>query len=725
MASREPTQRMKRLRTGSIVAAGLLLLMRHAAAGAPDEYAAAATGAEYVEIPAARPEELTPANGWPSRESYRTWTRSLGGPTCNRYSILDQINRSSVRRLKIAWTFRSGDGLGNVQCNPIVVGRTMFAPTSGKNIVALDAATGKELWRFHPESGDALEDIPARRGLLYWKGAGEAEPRIIFAAGRRIHALNPDTGRPVSSFGDQGQAEIPTAGTVAGVVWKNVLVMAGYLGDVYGYDVASGRLLWRFHTIPQGDEFGADTWANPEMGANCWGGIAMDESRGIAYVATGSPKPNFVGVNRKGTNLFGNCVIALDAATGKRLWHFQEVRHDIWDFDLPAPPNLVTVDRDGRKVDAVAQVSKTGHTLLLDRVTGKPLFPFRLRRAPKSNVPGESTAPYQPDLELPERFVKHFFTFHESDITQRTPEANAYVRKLIESVNYGTWYAPMELYKPTVYFGDNGGANWPGASFDPSTGRLYVTAIELPWIMSLVRDDDPPPAVPATRGELAYRQFCLACHGKWRTGQGMVPALVGLRHRFDDQQVMAIVRGGRGAMPAQPYLPPEELGPLLDFLMARDRPPGAVAASESRFVQAGFQRLNDQEGYPGSQPPWGTLSCLDLNTGRLAWRVPLGEYPELAAAGLKGTGAENYGGAMTTAGGLVFCTGTPDRKIRAFDADTGAELWAGDLPFDGSTTPTTYEVDGRQYVVVAAVGVRMIHGPAGDAWVAFALDDKP
>lgn len=681
---------------------------------------------EFQTIPAAQPHELTPANGWPALQSYGTWTRSLGGPTSNRYSTLDQINRRTVKTLRPAWTYRSGDGPGNVQCNPIIVGNVMFAPTAGKKIVALNAATGAELWSFTPESpSSALQDIPARRGLTYWPGDDVAPARILFAGATWIYALNPATGRPIESFGEKGRTPLPTGGTVGGIVWNKILVIPGYLGDVFGFNVITGQQLWRFQTIAQPGEFGGETWDERETGANCWGGMALDESRGIAYISTGSPKPNFVGNRHRGDNLFSNCVIALDAKTGKRLWHFQEVRHDIWDLDIPAPPNLVTVMREGRRVDAVAQVTKIGNTLLLDRVTGKPLFPFRLRRAPESNVPGEQTAPYQPDVQLPEPFIQHVFTFNREDITTRTPEAHAYITQLADQAQIGKWFAPLEPRKPSIHYGDNGGANWPGASFDPTTGRLYITANELPWLISIVRNDDAPPRRPATAGENHYQQFCAACHGPTRRGIGVVPPLLGLRHHMDDRAILELMKAGRGAMPPSPPMTAVQQQELLDFLLVRDRPqPPPEPGVAPQYVHAGSKRLLDLEGYIGIKPPWGTLNCLDLNTGKLVWKVPLGEYPALTKAGIPKTGTENYGGAMTTAGGLVFCAGTRDAKLRAFDSQTGEELWAGDLPFDGSTTPATYEVKGRQFVVVAAPGVRMLGGPIGDAWVAFALDEK-
>jgi len=453
--------------------------------------------------------------------------------------------------------------------------------------------------------------------------------------------------------------------------------------------------------------------------------MALDESRGIAYISTGSPKPNFVGARHRGENPFSNCVIALKAETGEPLWHFQEVRHAIWDFDLPAPPNLVTVTREGRRVDAVAQVSKIGNTLLLDRVTGKPLFTFHLRRASESTVPGEQTAPDQPDIQLPEPFIQHVFTFFREDITTRTPGARAFITNLVELSDIGKWFAPIAPGKPSLFYGDNGGTNWPGASFDPATGRLYVTANELPWIISLVRNDDALPLKPPTAVEKQYQQFCAACHGPTGTGIGVVPPLRGLRRRMDDGQILALMKTGRSAMPPSPPMTESPMKELLDFLLVPDRPqPPPEPGIPPRYVHAISRRLLDHESFPGIKPPWGTQNCLDLNTGKLVWKVPLGEYPELTKAGLPKTGTENYSGPMTTAGGLVFCAGTKDAKIRAFDARTGAELWAGSLPHDKSTPPANYEVKGRQFVVVAAPGVRMLSGPVGDAWVAFALDEE-
>jgi quinoprotein glucose dehydrogenase len=670
-------------------------------------------------IPAAKPNELTRANGWPKLDDFRKWDRSLGGPTSNRFSALAQIDKTNVAKLEVAWTYHSGDGKANIQCNPIIVDDVMFAPTAGWNIVALDAATGKELWRFTPEhEGKRLEDAPARRGLLYWPGDAQNAARVIFGAGNWIYALDPKTGLAIESFGKNGRTEIPTATTAVGAVYRQVLVVAGYLGDVFGYDVRTGAPLWTFKTKPAPGEYGAETWSKVEQGANCWGGMALDESRGIAFVSTGSPKPNYLGMGHTGDNLFSDCVIALDALTGKRLWHFQEIRHDVWDWDIPAPPNLVTVERNGVKVDAVAQVTKLGNTLLLDRTNGKPLFDFRLVRVNNRVLPGDVPAPMQPMPELPQRFARQAFTL---DDVPTSPEAQAVVLPVVQRANYGP-YPSIEEAKPTLLFNIHGGAEWTGASFNPQTNQLYVTANDFPWFVTCFRDDDPESAKPPTAGEQVYMTICFACHGPDRKGIGHAPPLRGVRHRLKEEEIRGQLKNGRGSMPPMPQLTEEQIKPLLDFILCRDRPiPPVDPNAPPKWTFGGWNRLIDHEGYPGCKPPWGTLTCLDLNTGKIAWKVPFGEYPELAARGVPKTGQENFGGSMVTATGLVFASGTRDKKIRAFDADNGAELWSYQLPLHGTAPPASYEVSGRQFIVLPVTGGGKLGGEAGDAWTAFAL----
>ncbi len=670
-------------------------------------------------IPAAKTEELTRANGWPKMDDFKRWDRSLGGPTSNRFTALTQINKSNVAQLKPAWEYHSKDGTANIQCNPIIVDGVMFAPTAGWNIVAIDAANGKELWRFSPpKEGKRLEDQPARRGLLHWPGDAENPARVIFGAGNWLYALDPKTGKALDFFGEHGRTFISAGTSTVAATYRNVLVAAGYAGDVYGYDIRTGVMLWTFKTKPDAGEYGHETWSNIEQGANCWGGMALDESRGIAYVATGSPKPNYIGHGHTGDNLFGDCVIALDALTGKRLWHFQEIRHDVWDWDIPAPPNLVTVERNGVKVDAVAQVTKLGNTLLLDRVTGAPLFDFRLVKVTGRVLPGDVAAPMQPMPEFPQPFARQAFTLADMPAS---PDAQAVVLPVVQRSNYGP-YPSIDEAKPTLLFNIHGGAEWTGASSDPRNGRLYVTSNEIPWYVTCFRDSDPEPLKPATEGEKTYQTFCAACHGADRKGLAHIPPLRGVRLRLKDDEIRAQIKNGRNGMPPQPQLTDAQLTPLIDFLLCRDRPiPPINPNAKPNWTFAGWNRLVDHEGYPGCKPPWGTLTCLDLNTGRIAWQVPFGEYAELAARGTPKTGQESFGGCMTTASGLVIAGGTRDKKIRAFDADNGAELWSCQLPLHSTAPPASYEVNGRQFIVVPVTGGGKLGGPTGDTWMAFAL----
>jgi quinoprotein glucose dehydrogenase len=668
---------------------------------------------EYQMIPAAAAEELSRGTrSW--RRDY-AWTRSHGGPHNARYAALRAITRENVAQLQVAWDYRSEDGAGNVQCNPIVVEGVLYAPTAGEHMVALDGATGRELWRFKPGGK------PAFRGLTWWGGSRGHPPRLLFNAGEYLWAVDPATGQPLNGFGAGGRVRTGEV-RVAGALYRNTFVIAGFEGDVFGYDVRDGNHLWTFRTIPSGGELGGDSWSAPGQGANSWGGIALDDRRGLIFVSTGSPKPNFAGNTHTGQNLFANCVIALDAQTGQYRWHFQEIRHDIWDLDIPAPPNLVTVKIHGRTVDAVAQVTKLGNTLLLDRESGKPLYPVRLRRAPASKLPGERTWPYQPDIEIPEPFARQEFTLDE--VTTRTDEARAFVLQKLERANHG-WFEPFEEYRPTALYGIHGGAEWTGAAYDPARGRLYVSANNVPWLVTVFRPDrHRPPGGQPTPGELLYQQHCAQCHGAGRFGVGMAPPLHGLSRRLSDADILALFETGRGAMPAlAETVSAEERQHLLDYLFLRDVPENAVASDEGplRYTHNGYPKLVDHEGYPGCKPPWGTLNCIDLNTGKLEWQVPLGHYPELALWGEDDTGAENFGGPSVTAGGVVFCAGTPDNLIRAFDAETGAVLWQHELPFGGYAPPIIYEAGGRQYVAIAATGGGKLDTTPGDAWVAFAL----
>ncbi|MSU47577.1 MAG: c-type cytochrome [Opitutus sp.] len=713
---------------------GLLIALAAAgtaAAATPtlEDPAARAALPEFKTIPAAKPEELTPAAPIPL-EPFSRWTRSQGDNGARRYSTLTQITRDNVRDLQVAWTYRSGDGAANVQCTPIVVDGLLYAPTPGRAIVAIDAATGVERWRKQLEAAPQkrLQDAPARRGLVYWPGDRDHAPRILFGAADWIYAVDPKTGKSLPEFGEGGRTPIPTGATASGAVFKNVFVTAGLFGDAYAYDVRTGKSLWRFHSIARDEEPGAETWDGPQSGANGWSGLSIDDQRGIAFIAFGAPRPDMVGVGRLGDNLYSNCVVAIDVLTGKRLWYFQDVRHDIWDLDVCAPPNLVTIVRDGRRVDVVTCTGKSGHLFVLDRLSGKPIFPVRLRRAPVSKLPGERTAPYQPDPELPEPISRS--EFNPADITDRTPEARDFVLKTVARSNFG-FFEPFTEGKPTLYIGSRGGAEWSGAAVDVPSGRLYVTSNRWVSMITVIANDerDRDPKFPASTGEKLYAQHCAACHGPARAGLGVAPPLIGLKARMTEEEVLALVVTGRGAMLPNLLLQPGEKKELVDFLFRRNQPPmrkgggDELLADRPKYVFNGFKFLVDHEGYPGIKPPWGLLNCYDLSTGRALWRVPLGELDKLTKQGVPKTGSQTLGGASVTAGGLVFVAGTEDEKLRAFDADTGAELWSAKLPFAGTAAPAIYEAGGRQFVVITATGGGRVGGASGpgDAYVAFAL----
>ena len=674
---------------------------------------------EFKTIPAATHDELSPANGWPPASDSTQWTRSNGGSTSDRYASFTEINKQNVKTLTQAWIYHSNDGSANVQCNPIFVDGLLYVATPGFHLCALDGATGKEVWRFTPEKqGNGLQDVPARRGLLYWAGDAQDPPRVLFTMGTWMYALDPKTGKPVTPFGQNGRAPLPGSGvSVPPVLYKHSIICPGFDRDVYAYDVRTGAPLWDFNTQPHGTEFGSATWdsdAEEHDGCNDWGGMCLDESRGIAYVATGSPKPNFLGMLHPGDNLFGNCIIAIDAVTGRRLWHFQEIRHDVWDLDIPSGPSLVTVMHDGMKVDAVADVTKIGDVLLLDRLSGKPLFPFRLRRAPAATLPGERAAVYEPDPEMPEQVAEQ--SFGPDDATNISPSEHDAIANFLKGATWGRFQSFTEG-KPNAYSDIDGGGEWVGASVDPN-GRLYVSVTQRPWFINVhrVAVAVQPTTPDGLAGQKIFLANCAVCHHADRGGNGFAPSLIGLGDRLQQADVALILHKGRGGMPPQPQLSEDDINKLGAFLLAK-----ADSNAPAQWTFDGYQHLQDPQNYPGCKPPWGKLVCVDLNTGHIAWQVPAGEYPELTAKGIPKTGTPTMGGPAVTGSGLVFLSGTCDPTIGAYDADNGNELWSGRLPVSGSAPPIVYQDNGHEYVALAACGGGKIGGPTGDSWVAFAL----
>lgn len=662
------------------------------------------------------------------------WPAYGGGPEGIRYSPLAQIHRGNVRTLQVAWTYDSGE-TGGLQANPIVVDGVLYTVTPRHHVVALDAATGAVRWTF--DSG--IELSGAHRGVTYWR---KGDDRRIFAGqDHYLYALDARTGRPIPAFGRDGRVDLreglgrPVEEqsirlTTPGIVFEDRIIVGGRVGEglpaspghVRAYDTKTGALVWTFHTIPQPGEAGYETWPKDAWtysgGANNWAGMAVDAARGIVYVPTGSAAADFYGANRAGDNLYANSLLALDARTGRRVWHYQAVRHDLWDRDFPSQPSLVTVTRAGRRVDAVAQTSKSGHLYLFDRATGESLFPLVEQAAPPSTIEGEAAAPTQRLPARPKPFSRQQLT--EDMLTTRTPEAARAAREAFRALRNEGPFVPFTVGKDTLVFpGFDGGAEWGGSAFDPESRLLYVNANEMAWTGALA------PNVVATGGGKVYLRDCASCHRDDRRGTPpQMPSLVGIANRMSESRLERTIRQGVGRMPGFPSLTEEELEALLEYLWTgQDRAIAAGApvtlALDYRFT--GYHRFLDAEGYPAIAPPWGTLTAIDLDRGEHAWQVPLGEFPELARKGMKDTGSENYGGPVVTAGGLVFIGATSfDRKFRAFDKATGALLWAADLPFSATGTPATYEVAGRQFVVVPAGGGKD-KGPSGGMYVAFAL----
>jgi quinoprotein glucose dehydrogenase len=689
--------------------------------------------------------------------AFKDWPVYLGDKESSHYSSLKQINRSNVQRLQVAWTYHAGDGRSDnrsqIQCNPLIIHGVMYGTSPQLKLIALDASTGRELWRFDPfADGGSNSALGVNRGVVYWTDG--ADQRVLFTAGHYLHAVDARTGKPVTTFGDAGRVDIQKGlgrdcdklfivGTTPGIVFRDLLILGARVsegpgpvapGHLRAYDIRTGRMVWIFHTIPQPGEVGYETWP-PEAwkfigSANCWTGMAVDEKRGIVFVPTGSAAFDFWGGNRIGRNLFANCMLALDAATGKRLWHYQVVHHDLWDRDLPAPPNLVSLHRNGKTIDAVAQVTKSGHVFVFNRETGEPLFPIEERSVPSSELQGESAWPTQPFPTKPAPFARQLFSADE--ITDLSPESRKAVVEQFVKVRPHMQFVPPSREGTIIFPGFDGGAEWGGAAMDPTKGILYVNANEMPWILTMV-ETGPKSGVGLSSGQQVYNQICAACHGLKRSGDPAraFPSLESIARKMKQPDIVHLLETGRGVMPAFAFLSAAQKEAVAGFLLGEpssDRVTGQESATEGDvlggepYTHTGYNRWLDPKGYPAVKPPWGTLSAIDLNTGDYVWRTTLGEIPELTARGIPPTGTENYGGPIVTAGGVIFIAASKDESIRAFDQKTGRVIWQAKLPAGGYATPATYMVNGRQYVVIACGGGKM-GTKSGDAYVAFALPE--
>jgi quinoprotein glucose dehydrogenase len=674
----------------------------------------------------------------------REWRVNSGTADGRRYSPLDQINRDNVKQLEVAWVYRTDDmksaPASTIQCTPIVVDGVMYLTTPGLKLVALQAASGRKLWEFDPFPGERARGT--NRGVSYWSDG--REHRIFMGAGNYLHAIDAATGTLVTSFGKDGRVDLregldrdvfslSVIATSPGIVFEDLLIVGSMVGEgpgpsapghVRAYDVRTGKRRWIFHTIPHPGEPGYETWP-PEAwktagGANAWGGFTLDARRGLVFFGTGSAAYDHWGGDRVGANLYANSIVALRARTGERAWHFQAVHHDIWDYDLPCPPVLVSVKRDGKLVDAVAQTMKVGHLFLLDRETGEPLFPVEERPVPRSDLPGEASWPTQPFPTRPPPYARQRFT--DAEVTDLSPASRDAILKQLRGMRTGDVFLPPGLQPNVVLPQFNGGAEWGGSAFDAASGLLYVNASnEAEWI-SMV------PAKPSGEmtlheiGQHLYQAVCTNCHG------AADRSLAGVKGRLSGEEIQKTIAAGRGQMPAFAMLKPLELRALSAFLLGEgedEKHTGADLelsfAGTIPYVMTGHNVFRDPEGYPANKGPWGTLTAIDLSLGELRFQVPLGTYPALEARGLPPTGTFNIGGPLVTAGGLLFIGAAMDERFHAFDAATGKLLWEFQMDAGGYASPATFEADGRQYVVIAAGGGGKPETRPGNAYYCFAL----
>lgn len=702
----------------------------------------------------------------PFGKAYRGWTTYNGTRAGMKYSSLDQVNESNVKDLQVVWTYHTGDAdtahHSQIQTNPIVVDGVLYGVSPQMKLFAIDAATGKEKWTFDPNSPPGFEENRSAfhiminiRGVAWWSD-GADDRRIYFTAGSFTYAIDATTGKPVPSFGKDGYIDLHegldrdvsdlfVVSTSPPMIYNDLLILGTRVdeappsapGHIRAYDVRTGKRVWIFHTIPQPGEYGYETWEDPKAwiytgGANAWSGFALDEERGILYVPTGSAAYDFYGGKRKGSNLFANCLLALDANTGERRWHFQFMHHDVWDKDLPTPPVLVTLKRNGKEVDAVAQTTKNGMVYVFDRATGEPLFD--IEEVPVdtvSELSGEKLWPTQPVPLKPAPFVRQTLTAEDLN-----PYVSDSVKRLLQmqmsSYRYGNMFLPPGTVPSLVFPGYDGGGEWGGPAVDPETGILYVNANEMAWVMKM----NPNPIEHATKetmlkaGQRLYKQHCQSCHGADRKGTGNNPTLLKADSLYDERTLTELLNGGRRMMPAFAHVPDEDKAAIATYVLGMEdryqqpfesKHPWIDTVNHVPYKLEGYNKFITPDGYPAISPPWGTITAIDLNTGEHLWKKVLGEYESLKAKGVAPTGTENYGGPVVTAGGLVFIAATRDNMFRAFSKRTGELLWEYTLPASGFATPAVYEVNGRQYIVIACGGGKL-GTKSGDAYVAFGLE---
>ena len=709
------------------------------------------------------------------QNNHRTWTNYGEGPDSSHFVSFDQINKSNVGKLRVAWNYPTSDKISYL-FNPIVVGGTMYVIAKNNSLVALDASTGREIW-IHAN----LEGI-ATRGIAYWASKDGTDRRIIYSRNVFLEEIDAHTGKSIVAFGDRGVVDLRQGlgrdpktvyriqTQTPGRVFQDLIIMGsatgeGYMsppGDIRAYNVITGELVWTFHTIPHPGEFGYDTWPKNAWryvgGVNCWGEISVDEKSGIAYVPLGSPTFDYYGADRPGHGLFGTTLLALDARTGRRLWHYQLVHHDLWDSDPTSAPQLLTIQHDGKQLEVVAEAGKTGFLYVFDRRTGEPTWPIEERSVPKSEVPNEVSSPTQPVPTAPPPFARQEMSVDDIDPYLLTAEERAVVRKILARKDGGgKIFTPPALNRDTIALpGARGASNWGSTAADPAKGLMFVVSQDWPSIYHLGVEDPyakPQPSEQWTEGsqgpsagETTYHISCQPCHGADRSGSGEAPSLVDVTSRMSLRAFSRLVTNGRAEMPSFSNLSSESLKTLFAFLgsqsgkpvetpagglendLSDDRvagpvvesggPPGEAAVPPSEKNQYSFMsgppypedsNVSQTRYYTGYgfaaniiKPPWSSLVAYDLNVGIIKWRVPLGEDAEAASQGATNTGTfGSRSGAAIVAGGVVFVAAR-DGKLRAYDENTGRVLWKTTLPASSEGIPTIYEVKGHQYLVVSA-----------------------
>jgi quinoprotein glucose dehydrogenase len=682
-------------------------------------------------------------NGW-------SWSVYKADAESSSYSPLDQINKENVDQLQVAWTFTPKDApegarFGSSESNPIIIDGVMFSTSARHRLYAINANNGQQIWSFDPFYGERGGGVS--RGVTYWENGNDK--RILFTAGDQLFAVDALTGKLITDFGNEGKVSmnkglrgdpelISVIPTSPGIVYKDLLIMGAEVSELDGaepgyiraYNIRSGKLEWTFHTIPWPGEPGYETWPKDAWkysgGVNNWAGMSLDEKRGMVFLALGSPSYDFYGADRKGKNLFGNSVVALDAETGQYIWHFQTVHHDLWDYDLPAPPNLVTIERDGKKIDAVAQTSKIGFLYMFHRETGEPLFPIEEREVPASNVPEEETWPTQPFPLKPAPYARQFIT--KDDLSNYSQASNDSLLAKFNSLRYEGLFTPPDTKGTLMLPGTRGGSSWGGGAFDPATGVIYIKSNDSPEISLLKKIEPQKGASNQTdfkQGMVFYTNYCMSCHGEDKNGQEPdYPSLVGLEINMERKEVLSKIKQGGGKMPGFASVVSGKEDAIIAYLFGQEDKEFAREEASIKEIQnnktankeaepdtltrylnlTAYGHFRDAQGRPSIKPPWGTLNAINLNTGDYEWRIPVGNYSNLQGKDAPETGTGGSAGPIVTAGGLVFLGGTKDKKLRAFNKATGELLWETTLPAIATSTPSTYFSGGKQYLALSVAG---------------------